>query len=145
MVHKLDLFDQRVFSPLDVLVKDFFNKEAEFTKIDNRTVNQPVDIYENTDEGLTFEIACTGIPKELVNIELKGDYLCVKYDKENLPKIENERRYFHSSIKKSSFNIGWKVARRFALTKAVAEMNDGLLIVKIPYADENKPKTLKIK
>ena len=144
MVHKLDLFDQRVFSPLDVLVKDFFNEKAEFTKIDNRTVNQPVDIYEDED-GLTFEIACTGIPKDLVNIELKGDYLCVKYDKADLPKSKDGRRYFHSSVKKSSFNIGWKVARRFALTKAIAEMNDGLLIVKIPYADENKHKTLKIK
>ncbi len=144
MVHKLDLFDQRVFSPLDVLVKDFFNEKAEFTKIDNRTVNQPVDIYEDKD-GLTFEIACTGIPKELVDIELKGDYLCVKYDKGDLPKADNERRYFHSSVKKSSFNIGWKVARRFELAKANAEMNDGLLVVTIPYANENKPKTLKIK
>ena len=144
MVHKLDLFDQRVFSPLDVLVKDFFNKEAEFTKIDNRTVSQPVDIYEDAD-GLTFEIACTGIPKDLVQIELKGDYLCVKYDKADLPKVESERRYYHSSVKKSSFNTGWKVARRFELAKAQAEMNDGLLVVKIPYASENKPKTLKIK
>ena len=71
MVHKLDLFDQRVFSPLDVLVKDFFNKESQFTKIDNRTVSQPVDIYEDKG-GLTFEIACTGIPKELVKIDLQG-------------------------------------------------------------------------
>ena len=143
MVYKLQT-DPRVFSPLDVLVKDFFNKEAEFTKIDNRTVSQPVDIFEDKD-GLTFEIACTGIPKDLVNIELKGDYLCVKYDKADLPKIESERRYYHSSVKKSSFNTGWKVARRFELAKAQAEMNDGLLVVKIPYANENKPKTLKIK
>jgi len=144
MVHKLDLFDQRVFSPLDVLVKDFFNKESQFTKIDNRTVNQPVDIYED-EGGLTFEIACTGIPKELVQIDLQGDYLCVKYDKSDLPKVNSERRYFHSSVKRSSFNTGWKVARRFDLAKAQAEMNDGLLVVKIPYANEAKPKTLKIK
>ena len=126
MTH-VNLFDPRVFSPLDVLVKDFFNEKAEFAQPDNRTVNQPVDIYENTDEGLTFEIACTGIPKELVEIELKGDYLCVKYDKKTLPKNESERHYYHSSVKKSSFNIGWKVARRFALAKAKAEMSDGLL------------------
>lgn len=144
MVHKLDLLDPRVFSPLDVLVKDFFNEKAEFAQPDNRTVNQPVDIFED-EHGLTFEIACTGIPKELVEIELKGDYLCVKYDRKNLPKNESERRYYHSSVKKSSFNIGWKVARRFALSKASAEMNDGLLVVIIPYADENKPKSLKIK
>ena len=144
MTH-VNLFDPRVFSPLDVLVKDFFNEKAEFAQPDNRTVNQPVDIYENTDEGLTFEIACTGIPKELVEIELKGDYLCVKYDKKTLPKNESERHYYHSSVKKSSFNIGWKVARRFALAKAKAEMSDGLLVVTIPYADETKPKTLTIK
>ena len=124
MVHKLDLFDQRVFSPLDVLVKDFFNKESQFTKIDNRTVSQPVDIYEDKG-GLTFEIACTGIPKELVKIDLQGDYLCVKYDKSDLPQANNERRYFHSSVKRSSFNTGWKVARRFDLAKAQAEMSDG--------------------
>ena len=143
MTH-VNLFDPRVFSPLDVLVKDFFNEKAEFAQPDNRTVNQPVDIFED-ENGLTFEIACTGIPKELVEIELKGDYLCVKYNKKDLPKVENERRYYHSSVKKSSFNIGWKVARRFALAKASAEMNDGLLVVTIPYADENKPKSLQIK
>lgn len=143
MTH-VNLFDPRVFSPLDVLVKDFFNEKAEFAQPDNRTVNQPVDIFED-ENGLTFEIACTGIPKELVEIELKGDYLCVKYNKKDLPKVESERRYYHSSVKKSSFNIGWKVARRFALAKASAEMNDGLLVVTIPYADENKPKSLKIK
>jgi HSP20 family protein len=143
MTH-VNLFDPRVFSPLDVLVKDFFNEKAEFAQPDNRTVNQPVDIFED-ENGLTFEIACTGIPKELVEIELKGDYLCVKYNKKDLPKVESERRYYHSSVKKSSFNIGWKVARRFALAKASAEMNDGLLVVTIPYADENKPKSLQIK
>jgi len=143
MTH-VNLFDPRVFSPLDVLVKDFFNEKAEFAQPDNRTVNQPVDIFED-ENGLTFEIACTGIPKELVEIELKGDYLCVKYNKKDLPKAEKERRYYHSSVKKSSFNIGWKVARRFALAKASAEMNDGLLVVTIPYADENKPKSLQIK
>ena len=107
-------------------------------------LSSALDIFED-ENGLTFEVACTGIPKELVEIELKGDYLCVKYDKKTLPKNESERRYYHSSVKKSSFNIGWKVARRFALAKAKAEMSDGLLVVTIPYADENKPKTLTIK
>lgn len=144
MVHKFDLLDPRVFSPLDVLVKDFFNEKAEFAKPDNRAINQPVDIFED-ENGLTFEIACTGIPKDLIDIELKGDYLVVKYDKKDLPKNENERRYYHSSVKKSSFNIGWKVARRFELAKASAEMDNGLLVITIPYADENKPKSLKIK
>ena len=79
MTH-VNLFDPRVFSPLDVLVKDFFNEKAEFAQPDNRTVNQPVDIFED-ENGLTFEIACTGIPKELVEIELKGDIFVLNITK----------------------------------------------------------------
>jgi len=41
--------------------------------------------------------------------------------------------------------LGWKVARRFELSKAKAEMINGLLCIQIPLANEAKPKTLTIK
>jgi len=145
MVHKIDLFDPRFVSPLDVLVKDFFNEKSIFDKPDNRNIPHPVDIFEDKD-GLTFEIACTGIPKDAINISLEDDILKVSYDKKDLPKKSTgELRYFHSGVKKSSFNLGWKVARRFELSKADAKMDNGLLVITIPYADESKPKSLKIK
>lgn len=60
-------------------------------------------------------------------------------------KNQLHRSVYHTGIKRSSFNFGWKVARRFELAKATAEMNNGLLVITVPYANENKPKTLKIK
>ena len=97
------------------------------------------------EEGLTFEIACVGLDKKDVKISIESDILKVSYDKGSQQKSTPEKRFYHTGVRKSSFNLGWKVARRFDLAKAQAEMNDGLLVVKIPYASEAKPKTLKIK
>jgi HSP20 family molecular chaperone IbpA len=150
MVHKIDLFDPRLVSPLDVLVKNFFDNDAVFNKPDNRSIKHPVDVFED-DNGLTFEVACTGLDKSDVDITIEGDILKITYNKgeeerksDNTPGRE-QRRYYHNGIKRSSFDFGWKVARRFELAKANAEMNNGLLLVEIPYANESKPKSLKIK
>jgi len=150
MVHKIDLFDPRFVSPLDVLVKNFFDQDAVFNKPDNRSVKHPVDVFED-DNGLTFEVACTGLDKSDVDITIEGDILKITYNKgederksDNTPGKE-QRRYYHNGIKRSSFDFGWKVARRFELAKANAEMNNGLLSITIPLANESKPKSIKIK
>ena len=150
MVHKLDLFDPRFVSPLDVLVKNFFDQDAVFNKPDNRSIKHPVDVFEN-DSGLTFEVACTGLSKADVDITIEGDILKITHERsdegsksDNTPGKE-QKRYYHNGIKRSSFNFGWKVARRFELAKANAEMTNGLLTIVVPYANESKPKSLKIK
>ena len=83
------------------------------------------------------------------DVTLEGDILKITYNKgederksDNTPGRE-QRRYYHNGIKRSSFDFGWKVARRFELAKANAEMNNGLLLVEIPYANESKPKSLR--
>ena len=150
MVHKIDLFDPRFVSPLDVLVKNFFDQDAVFNKPDNRSVKHPVDVFEKKG-GLTFEVACTGLSKSDVDITIEGDILKITYERgdderrsDNTPGKE-QKRYYHNGIKRSSFNFGWKVARRFELAKANAEMTNGLLTITVPYANESKPKSLKIK
>lgn len=143
MTH-INLFDPGFASPLDVLVKNFFDKEAIFDKPSRISVPHPIDVFEDVN-GLTFEIACTGLGKEDVNISIEGDILKVSYDKGTTQESTPEKRYYHSGVKRSSFNLGWKVSRRFDLGKATAEMVNGLLCLQIPYANESKPKQLKIK
>ena len=134
---------QYALSPLDVLVKNFFDNDSVFNKPDNRSVKHPIDIYED-DNGLTFEVACTGLNKSDVDITIEGDVLKIAYDKDDNLKL-GEKQFYHSGIKRSSFNFGWKIARRFELAKADAKMENGLLSITIPLANESKPKSLKIK
>jgi len=141
MTH-VNLLDPRFASPLDVLVKNFFDKEAIFDRPSRQSVTHPIDVFED-ENGLTFEIACVGLDKKDVKISIEGDILKVSYDKGEDP--ETDKRYYHSGVRKSSFDLGWKVARRFELSKAKAEMVNGLLCIQIPLANEAKPKTLTIK
>ena len=57
------IFLDRHFSPFDILVKNFFQKEEEFTTPNNRIINHPLDIFED-ENGLYFDIACTGLTKK---------------------------------------------------------------------------------
>ena len=139
-------FIQRGLDPFDILVRNFFNSELHFAPVNEAKIQHPVDIYEN-DEGLHFEVACTGLTKKDIEIGIEGDVLKIAYNK---PKDEeccevNNCNYIHRGIAKRSFNLGYKIASKFSLVNADAEMNNGLLKISIPFADEAKPKVLKIK
>ena len=138
------LFLEKHFSPLDILVKNFFNAEQEeFQQPNNRILNHPVDIYEDK-EGLHFDIACTGLTKKQIELKVEDDILRVIYTKKD-DKEEKDLHIYHSGIAKRSFNIGWKIARRFSITEIEASMKDGLLKLFIPLQPESKPKSVSIK
>ena len=126
------LFLERNFSPLDILVKNFFQQEQEeFQTPTNRILNHPVDIYEDKD-GLYFDIACTGLTKKQIELKVEDDILRVIYTKKD-DKEDKNLHIYHSGIAKRSFNIGWKIARRFSLPEIEASMKDGLLKLFIPF------------
>jgi len=135
-------FIQRGVDPFDILVRNFFNSEHTFAPVFDAKIQHPVDILE-TEDGLHFEVACTGLTKKDIEINVEGDVLRITYnkDEETLP----EGTWIHRGIARRSFNLGYKIAPKFSLANADAEMNDGLLKITIPYADEAKPKVLKIK
>jgi len=135
-------FIPRGVDPFDILVRNFFNSEHTFAPVFDAKIQHPVDILE-TEDGLHFEIACTGLTKKDIEINVEGDILRISYDKDkdNVP----EGTWIHRGIARRSFNLGYKIAPKFSLANADAEMNDGLLKITIPYADEAKPKVLKIK
>ena len=138
------LWDNNVSSTFDILFKDFFNQTSTFiSPVDNK-IGHPVDIYE-TKDGLFFEIACTGLNKADVEINVEGDVLRVTHTSEENKKDPKNIRFYHKGISKRSFNLGYKIARRFDLEAIDAKMQDGLLTINIPHTEENKPTKVKIK
>lgn len=133
-------FLEREFLPFDLLFRNFFDSNTSFLPATEAKISHPVDIYESS-VGLHFEIACTGLTKEDVTINVEGDILKVSYEK----KDEDRTKYIHKGIRRSSFNLGYKISSKFNLGKAEAEMENGLLKIYIPFAEEAKPKTLVIK
>ena len=129
--------------PFDVLFKNFFNNDSFFAPALETKISHPVDIYE-TKEGLHFEIACTGLTKEDVNINIEGDVLRVTYEKDGESEID-VTNFIHRGIARRSFNLGYKISSRFDLQNGDAQMDNGLLLISIPFAEQAKPKVLAIK
>jgi HSP20 family protein len=137
---------ERHLSPFDLLFKDFFRSELNFQPAIEAKITHPVDIFE-TKHGLHFEVACTGLSKEDVELNIEGDILKISYSKdaEAADAEAQGRNYIHRGVAKRSFNLGYKIASKFNLSKAEAMMENGLLAIRIPFAEEAKPKVLKIK
>jgi len=136
------LLTENYFSPFDLLFKDFFKSELDFQPATQAKYSHPVDIFENS-EGLHFEVACTGLTKEDVELHIEGDLLVIRYDK--TPEDKTSHNYIHRGIARRSFSLGYKIAPKFDLSQAEASMENGLLSIQIPFAEEAKPETLKIK
>jgi HSP20 family protein len=134
----------RITSPFDILARNFFDLESPFHPLHSIKLKHPVDVYEDND-GLHIEVACTGLVKEDVSINIEGDILRVSYEKNNdEPK---NRDYHYSGIAKRSFNFGYKVNNRFNLSEVEAKMENGLLNITIPFSSHAvvEPKSIKIK
>ena len=128
-------------NPFDILVRNFLQKTQTYQTLEESKLPHPVDIYE-VENGLGLDIACTGIPKEDIEILIEGNIIKINYNK---PTSEQEEiEYIHKGIAKRSFNLGWKIDSRFDLQKAKAEFINGLLQVTIPFAKGKESKTLKI-
>lgn len=128
-------------NPFDILVRNFLQSQGHFRPLQESKVPHPVDIFESGN-GIGIDIACTGIDKEDIEIQIQGNILRVIYDK---PKTEDTTTFIHRGIAKRAFNLGWKIDSKFQLSKAEATFENGLLRIGIPYSKGSELKTLKIK
>jgi len=116
--------------PFDLLWRDLFNQHTNFSAITQK-VTHPVDIYE-TETGISFEVAAVGLNSEDIDISIDGDLLRIKYEK---PQQENPQNQIYSGIKRSGFDLSWKISSKFDLSKLSASLDKGLLILDVPVAE----------
>lgn len=126
--------------PFDIVWKNFFDANSQFNTFENK-INYPVDILE-TENGLRFELAVVGLSESDLDIQVDGDTLRITYNK---PETEEIKSYLQKGIARRSFDLAWKVASKFELSKLQASLDKGLLILDIPYAAEKAPKKIEIK
>lgn len=140
-MNTLDLMDS-----FDILFHDFFRPQTSFFPLNTSNtvkIPHPLNIYYNK-EGLNFEIACTGLSKEDVNISIEEDILKISYNKPE-QKTDDSVSFIHRGLSQRSFDLGYKISPKFELSKTDATLENGLLKINIPVAEQAKPKQLVIK
>ena len=126
--------------PFDIVWKNFFDGHSNYNTLQQK-INYPVDIYE-IENGLRFELAVVGLDKEDLEILVESDTLRITHDR-TAPEVEPN--YITRGIARRSFDLAWKVASKYDLSKLIAKMDKGLLIIDIPYAESKAPKKVTIK
>ncbi len=124
--------------PFDLLWKDLFETNSHFSAITQK-VTHPVDIFEN-ENGITFEIAAVGLSQDDIDISIEGDMLRIRYEGK-----KEERPSIYRGIKRSSFDLSWKISTKFDLSKLEATLDKGLLILTIPVAEGKAIRRIEIK
>jgi HSP20 family protein len=116
--------------PFDLLWRDLFESNSRFAAITQK-VTHPVDIYE-TSSGIKFEVAAVGLDSKDIDIQIDNDQLRIKYEK---PQSDSEDNIIYKGIKRSSFDLTWKISTKFDLSKLEAQLDKGLLTLDIPIAE----------
>jgi len=125
--------------PFDLLWRDLFDAQSHFSAITQK-VTHPVDIYE-TQDGIRFEVAAVGIHEDDISVLVEADELRITYDR---PDYAVQDTPIYKGIKKSSFNLTWKISTKFDLNKLEASLDKGLLHIAIPTAEGKAVKQIKI-
>jgi HSP20 family molecular chaperone IbpA len=124
--------------PFDLLWRDLFDTQSHFSAITQK-VTHPVDIYE-TEDGIQFEVAAVGLNQEDIEILTEGDLLRIRYD----GKQNSDKSPIYKGIKRSGFDLSWKISSKFELSKLTASLDKGLLILNIPIAEGKATKRIEI-
>lgn len=131
------------FNEWDILFHNFFFPSSGFGSAATTKQPHPLNIYYD-ETGLHFEVACTGLTKDDVKIDIEDDILKISYDK---PEDEKDLHpgTIHRGLSRKSFNLGYKISSKYDLGKADGKLENGLLTIFIPITEKAKPKTIKIK
>lgn len=101
------------------------------------------DIYETADDYF-FKLEVAGLSKEDIDIEHKGDLLTIKGERKESKEFKKED-YHRVEIISGKFIRSFRLPQDANIQKINASMKDGILELKVPKAEEKKPKSIPIK
>lgn len=137
---KYNRFFPTVWSPL-------FDDDTAIPSVANWqdiTSAQGIDMYE-TDNELVVKASVPGIPENKVEVTVEGNILTIKAEFEETTEEKDKKKVVYKSTRQSSFNYSTSLPRMVDGSKAVAEVENGVVKVVIPKAEEEKPKRIEVK
>ncbi len=102
-----------------------------------------VDVYE-TKEDVVVKAALPGIAPEQVEVTITGDTLTIRGETKEESEVKEEN-YLRKERRFGSFHRTVTLPSGLKSDKADASFENGVLTLKIPKAEETKPKSIKVK
>ncbi len=126
---------------MDGLFDDVFSGAWHPFEIE-RTLVPPVDMIDSEKE-ITVKATLPGVAKDNVSIDITGDILTIKGEASS-EKEEKKENYLYRESRHGTFSRTLTLPEGLEAEKAEAEMENGILTVRLPKAEIAKPKTVKV-
>jgi len=102
----------------------------------------PVDIYE-TKESIVLNVELPGVTKDDISLEVKDSTLTIRGEKK-LEKDVKEENFHRMERTYGSFTRAFTLPSTVQQDKVKAKFRDGILEIRLPKAEEAKPKQIKV-
>ena len=102
-----------------------------------------IDVYQ-TDEDVVLKATMPGVKPEEVDISITGDTVTIKGE-QKAEEETKEENYFYRERRFGTFSRSIQIPVQVQGEKAEAEFDNGVLTLKLPKAEEIKPKQIRIK
>jgi HSP20 family molecular chaperone IbpA len=116
--------------------------ETETDQQNQSTLLPPVDIYED-ETGFTLTADLPGVSKERLGVKVNGDNLLIEGDV-SVP-APQDMELVYAEILASSYRRSFTLSRELDASKIEANLKDGVLKLRIPKAEEARPRKIEIK
>ena len=102
-----------------------------------------VDMFETKDH-VAVQVALPGVKPEQVEVSITGDTLTIQGESKDESEVKEEN-YLRKEQRYGSFCRSLTLPRGLKADKAEATFENGVLKLRIPKAEETKPRTIKVK
>jgi HSP20 family protein len=134
---KRDNNSNRNYYPIRSIFDDFF-----FEDFPTISQNPSANVWDEN-ETVHVEMAVPGLKKEDLDINITSDSVRISGNTKSEEKEDSKKRYYYKSMETSfeqSFNLPTKVDSE----KSKAKLENGIIHLTLPKAEEVKPKKIQI-
>ena len=117
-------------------------REAEADQENFGALLPPVDIYED-ESGITLTADMPGVSKDRLGVKVNGDTLMIEGEVSVPAPAGMELLY--AEILASGYRRSFTLSRELDASKIEANLKDGVLKLRIPKAEEARPRRIEIK
>jgi HSP20 family protein len=128
---------------MDRLFEDSFVTPFNWRNVSGETLTPPIDVHE-TPEEVVVTASLPGMKPDDVQITMTGQTLTLRGEFKSDEKIERDQ-YLYRERRFGTFNRTLQLPVRVEGDRAEATFEDGVLRLRIPKAEEVKPRQIQIK
>ena len=125
------------------LVEDSFVRPSRTLKTFGQVTTPALEVYQTPGE-IVVKATLSGVKSEDISIDITSDTLTIKGENKAEQEVKRED-YLYQERRYGTFSRSVVLRSGLKSDKTEATMEDGVLILTIPKAEEVKPKAIKVK